>query len=142
VRWTGSIKGDVKKKHFPLRIRGRGVSDIQAGGPGFEWFRTWGAPSLTHFKGRVARALILNLRVPHLSRRVTGGAFDFSLRMIIERRALPATLRLRSVQGYSFLTSRNFTNAYAYDAASNRTGFTDPESGSTAYSYDTSLLAG
>ena len=40
------------------------------------------------------------------------------------------------MQGYSFLTSRNFTNAYTYDAASNRTGFTDPESGSTAYSYD------
>ena len=38
---------------------------------------------------------------------------------------------------YSFLTSRNFTNAYTYDAASNRTGFTDPESGSTAYTYDT-----
>ena len=38
---------------------------------------------------------------------------------------------------YSFLTSRSFTNAYTYDAASNRTGFTDPESGSTAYSYDT-----
>jgi YD repeat-containing protein len=38
---------------------------------------------------------------------------------------------------YSFLTSRNFTNAYTYDAASNRTGFTDPEGGSTAYSYDT-----
>jgi YD repeat-containing protein len=26
---------------------------------------------------------------------------------------------------YSFLTSRNFTNAYNYDAASNRTGFTN-----------------
>jgi len=38
---------------------------------------------------------------------------------------------------YSFLTSRSFTNAYTYDAASNRTGFTDPESGSTSYSYDT-----
>jgi len=38
---------------------------------------------------------------------------------------------------YSFLASRNFTNSYAYDAASNRTGFTDPEGGSTAYSYDT-----
>jgi RHS repeat-associated protein len=38
---------------------------------------------------------------------------------------------------YSFLTGRNFTNAYTYDAASNRTGFTDPESGSTTYSYDT-----
>ena len=38
---------------------------------------------------------------------------------------------------YSFLTGRNFTNAYTYDAASNRTAFTDPESGSTSYSYDT-----
>jgi len=38
---------------------------------------------------------------------------------------------------YSFLTSRNFTNAYTYDSASNRAGFTDPESGSTAYTYDT-----
>ncbi len=38
---------------------------------------------------------------------------------------------------YSFLTGRNFTTAYAYDAASNRTGFTDPESGSTTYVYDT-----
>src|SRR5579864_6038014 len=38
---------------------------------------------------------------------------------------------------YSFLTSRSFTNAYTYDAASNRAGFTDPESDSTTYSYDT-----
>jgi RHS repeat-associated protein len=38
---------------------------------------------------------------------------------------------------YSFLTSRSFTNAYTYDAASNRTVFTDPETGSTAYTYDT-----
>jgi RHS repeat-associated protein len=38
---------------------------------------------------------------------------------------------------YSFLTSRALTTAYSYDAASNRTGFTDPESGSTAYVYDT-----
>jgi len=30
---------------------------------------------------------------------------------------------------YAFLTGRNFTTAYSYDAASNRTGFTDPESG-------------
>lgn len=37
---------------------------------------------------------------------------------------------------YSFLTSRSFTNAYAYDAASNRTSFTDPESGVTSYAYD------
>ena len=38
---------------------------------------------------------------------------------------------------YSFLTSRSFTNAYTYDKNSNRTGFTDPESGSTTYAYDT-----
>jgi len=38
---------------------------------------------------------------------------------------------------YSFLTSRSFTNAYAYDAASNRASFTDPESGATSYVYDT-----
>lgn len=38
---------------------------------------------------------------------------------------------------YSFLAGRTFTNAYTYDAASNRTGFTDPEAGSTAYVYDT-----
>jgi RHS repeat-associated protein len=38
---------------------------------------------------------------------------------------------------YSFLTSRNFTTSYSYDAASNRSGFTDPESGSTTYAYDT-----
>jgi RHS repeat-associated protein len=38
---------------------------------------------------------------------------------------------------YSFLTSRTFTTAYSYDAASNRTGFTDPESGSSTYAYDT-----
>ncbi len=37
---------------------------------------------------------------------------------------------------YSFLTSRTFTNAYQYDAASNRTRFTDPESGQTDYVYD------
>jgi len=38
---------------------------------------------------------------------------------------------------YTFLTARNFTTGYSYDAASNRTGFTDPESGSTTYAYDT-----
>jgi RHS repeat-associated protein len=37
---------------------------------------------------------------------------------------------------YAFLTGRNFTKSYTYDGASNRTGFTDPESGSTAYVYD------
>ena len=38
---------------------------------------------------------------------------------------------------YSFLTGRTFTASYAYDKASNRTGFTDPEGGSTSYVYDT-----
>jgi RHS repeat-associated protein len=38
---------------------------------------------------------------------------------------------------YSFLTARTFTAGYSYDAASNRTGFTDPENGSTTYAYDT-----
>ena len=33
--------------------------------------------------------------------------------------------------------TRNFTTSYAYDKASNRTSFTDPESGSTTYAYDT-----
>ncbi len=38
---------------------------------------------------------------------------------------------------YAFLTGRNFTTSFAYDAASNRTGFTDPENGATSYVYDT-----
>jgi RHS repeat-associated protein len=38
---------------------------------------------------------------------------------------------------YSFLTARNLTESYAYDKASNRTEFTDPENGSTTYVYDT-----
>jgi RHS repeat-associated protein len=38
---------------------------------------------------------------------------------------------------YAFLPSRTFTTAYSYDADSNRIGFTDPESGSTIYAYDT-----
>jgi RHS repeat-associated protein len=37
---------------------------------------------------------------------------------------------------YTFL-SRSLNTSYAYDKASNRTGFTDPESGSTTYAYDT-----
>ena len=37
---------------------------------------------------------------------------------------------------YSFLSSRNFTTSYSYDAASNRVGFADPEGGSTTYAYD------
>jgi len=38
---------------------------------------------------------------------------------------------------YTFLTGRNFTASYSYDAASNRTSFTDPENGATGYVYDT-----
>jgi RHS repeat-associated protein len=37
---------------------------------------------------------------------------------------------------YAFLTSRTFTTSYSYDAAANRIGFTDPESGLTSYVYD------
>jgi len=43
----------------------------------------------------------------------------------------------QATTSYAFLTGRNFTTSYAYDAASNRTGFTDPENGSTGYVYDT-----
>src|SRR5205807_744981 len=38
---------------------------------------------------------------------------------------------------YTFLTGRNFTTSYSYDAASNRAGFTDPEGGASTYAYDT-----
>ena len=38
---------------------------------------------------------------------------------------------------YAFLSGRNFTTHYGYDAASNRTSFTDPELGGTSYGYDT-----
>jgi len=37
---------------------------------------------------------------------------------------------------YGFLPNRNFTTSYGYDAASNRTSFTDAEGGSNSYSYD------
>jgi RHS repeat-associated protein len=37
---------------------------------------------------------------------------------------------------YTFLTARNFTVQYTYDAASNRKTMTDPESGGYVYSYD------
>lgn len=37
---------------------------------------------------------------------------------------------------YAFLTGRSFTTGYGYDAGSNRTGFTDPENGTTTYVYD------
>ena len=43
----------------------------------------------------------------------------------------------QATTSYSFLTARNFAASYSYDAASNRTGFTDPESGATSYAYDT-----
>jgi RHS repeat-associated protein len=37
---------------------------------------------------------------------------------------------------YTFV-ARNFTTSYSYNKASNRTGFTDPENGTTSYVYDT-----
>jgi YD repeat-containing protein len=37
---------------------------------------------------------------------------------------------------YTFLTARNFTVQYTYDAASNRKTMTDPESGPYQYTYD------
>lgn len=43
---------------------------------------------------------------------------------------------IATTTSYSFLGNRNFTTHYAYDAASNRTSFTDPESGITSYAYD------
>jgi RHS repeat-associated protein len=38
---------------------------------------------------------------------------------------------------YAFLTSRTLTTSYGYDAASNRSSFTDPEGGNTSYAFDT-----
>jgi RHS repeat-associated protein len=37
---------------------------------------------------------------------------------------------------YSFLSGTTFTNAYAYDTASNRTGYTAPDTSTNTYSYD------
>ena len=37
---------------------------------------------------------------------------------------------------YSFLPGHHLTTSYGYDAASNRTGFTDPQGGTVAYGYD------
>jgi RHS repeat-associated protein len=42
----------------------------------------------------------------------------------------------QTTTSYVFLTGKTFTDAYAYDAASNRTSLTDPENGATSYSYD------
>ena len=38
---------------------------------------------------------------------------------------------------YSFLSGTTFTNAYTYDAASNRTGYTAPDGSTNTYGYDT-----
>jgi len=38
---------------------------------------------------------------------------------------------------YSFLSGTTFTNAYTYDAASNRTGYTAPDGSTNTYTYDT-----
>jgi RHS repeat-associated protein len=44
--------------------------------------------------------------------------------------------RLTGTTTYSFLSGRTLTESYGYDAASNRTGFTDPEGGVNSYGYD------
>ena len=38
---------------------------------------------------------------------------------------------------YAFISGKNFTVGYAYDAASNRTSMTDPQNAASAYVYDT-----
>ncbi|HUJ33109.1 MAG TPA: hypothetical protein VLY23_17645 [Candidatus Acidoferrum sp.] len=38
---------------------------------------------------------------------------------------------------YSFLPNTPFSNSYSYDANSNRTGFTAPDSSTNSYTYDT-----
>jgi RHS repeat-associated protein len=38
---------------------------------------------------------------------------------------------------YSFISGQTFSNAYVYDAASNRTSFTSPHGGTDTYAYDT-----
>jgi len=38
---------------------------------------------------------------------------------------------------YSFLPTATYTNAYSYDAASNRTGLTAPDGSTSVYGYDT-----
>ncbi len=38
---------------------------------------------------------------------------------------------------YSFLPGHTYANAYTYDAASNRTGFTSPDGSTNTYAYDT-----
>jgi RHS repeat-associated protein len=38
---------------------------------------------------------------------------------------------------YAFLPGQTYTNAYTYDAASNRTGFTAPDGSTNTYAYDT-----
>ena len=43
----------------------------------------------------------------------------------------------QTTTSYSFLTARNFTVSYTYDAASNRVSMTDPEGTVTTYTYDT-----
>jgi YD repeat-containing protein len=43
----------------------------------------------------------------------------------------------QTTSAYSFVSGNPFTIVYGYDAASNRTGMTDPGNGSTSYVYDT-----
>jgi YD repeat-containing protein len=42
----------------------------------------------------------------------------------------------QTTTAYAFLTARNFTVKYTYDAGSNRKTLTDPEQGGYQYTYD------
>ncbi len=42
----------------------------------------------------------------------------------------------QTITDYAFLTGKTFTLSYGYDAASNRTSMTDPDSGVTTYAYN------
>jgi hypothetical protein len=46
------------------------------------------------------------------------------------------SLKGASVDQAVFTIQSSILNKMSYDAASNRTGFTDPENGSTSYAYD------
>jgi YD repeat-containing protein len=54
------------------------------------------------------------------------GSYQFTFDNMVRAMSVTTT--------YAFLTGRTFTTSYAYDAASNRTGFTDPKAGQLATS--------
>jgi RHS repeat-associated protein len=54
-----------------------------------------------------------------------------------EHIALLVTDRTRGPEPWFLLSGHNFNSSYTYDAASNRTGYTAPDSSTNTYSYDT-----